>query len=252
MRPPLVAAALLVAVLRIPAWGMEIFVFDPGRGTVTLEVESSDTIDAVLSKIEDVCGIPAGIQALSFGGQVLETGRTLADYNIQKGSSLDFSFAISATGSGSATWIGGSIIDVVLRDTAGTPGTGWSHLSITGDLDILGSSSNPVTLRLWSADFLHGGTGGAGSWDPQSNYSFEIASVSGALQGFSPDAFLLDTAHFANPHAPSGFAVESGSIVLTYLAVPEPNLALLAVLGSSALFARKRRLSGSDQAARAA
>ncbi len=79
---------MMVLVFPVKANAMQLFVQTLTGKHITIEVEPTDKIESIKEKIEDKEWVATNLQKLIFAGKVLEDGKTLQDYSIQKDSTL--------------------------------------------------------------------------------------------------------------------------------------------------------------------
>ena len=137
MKKRISAVLLALAMLLATAHAMPIYVDGSALGwqePLTLEVEIGDSIDNVKQKIQNT-GVSVDGKCLYFGSRFLENGCTLADYNIQKESTLRLTaFREAATSN--------DLSDALNSDAA--------VIRLTGDIEITAymTVSRPVTIDL--------------------------------------------------------------------------------------------------------
>ena len=110
---------------------MQIFVKTLTGKTITLEVEPGDSIAAVKTKISEGEGIPSDQQRLTYQGKLLENdNETLAEYNIQKESTLHLTLRLSP---GTAENLTSVSNETALKDAVQTEN---AYIRLTGNIDL--------------------------------------------------------------------------------------------------------------------
>lgn len=73
---------VFVAFLSLSMNGMNLFVQTPNNGTISLDVEPSDSVENVKAKIFDQISVPVINQVLTWNGTTIQDNQTLADVGI--------------------------------------------------------------------------------------------------------------------------------------------------------------------------
>ena len=73
---------IIFSFLTLQTYGMNLFVQTPNNGTISLDVEPSDSGENVKNKIFDQISIPVINQVISWNGTTIQDGQTLADVGI--------------------------------------------------------------------------------------------------------------------------------------------------------------------------
>ncbi len=223
---------------------MQVYVQDLFGQVFTLDVEPSDTIENVKQQVTLATGgLPGSRQALGFGGNAnLQDGRSLADYNIQKESTLWLTLIpLSEHFEGPLGWSGGESVTVEFTDQNGFPEASLHSLAGTLDLSAV-TAHAPVLVHLVSLYRA------MNTFDSASNYSWTILEWdAGEVIGFAPEKFSILTDGF-DQSFDGAFSVTLGDgLVLSYTAaIPEPASAALVVAGlvAAGVACRRRRPAG--------
>jgi autotransporter-associated beta strand protein len=209
----------------------------------TFNIASGATAGSLLSSGTAIVNGAAGAVTVNTGGSLGGSG-TVGALTLNSGGLLNPGNSPGTLTAASAIVLGGSTYNWQITSLAGTAGTNWDLLSVSGLLDMSGVTSSSK----WN--LVVTGDSGFTGWTGTGEYSYvfaQAASVSGLSSVVGTDVtslFNITTAGIANlPNSsstPAGeFKVTVGSVggltTLNLMAVPEPSAASLMGIGLGAL-----------------
>lgn len=227
-----------------------------GSPTLTLDVEASDSIENVKQRNQDTLGYLPQDQFLFYSGTFLQDGKTLYDYGVTGGSTLNMAVIDSFDAlsfSGSLPGSSSGFSPFMMRSGTSGAGEGWSVFNYTNAVDLSATGIGAYTLGLFTVApgvpyVLPDAPGEMPAFDGRRAYDWTFITATGGISGFTPDQFVIETGQFANAFTGSFSVVQQGSsLAISYspATVPEIDLnsigsVLVLVVVSLGLLERRR------------
>jgi autotransporter-associated beta strand protein len=185
------------------------------------------------------------------GGVLHGSGSISGLLNLDSGSQLAPGNSPGMLAAGAAILGGGATLLFEINDAVGSAGvdSGWDLLDLNGALTINSTSGDEFVVELSSLT-LANAPGPAANFNSSQSYSWAFITAPGGITGFSPSAFVVDDSAFVNSLDGGTFSVDQvgNSLVLNFVAVPEPATFVLALAGVVAVATlgrrRRQRLAG--------
>ncbi len=175
----------------------------PGTGNTlagNLVVQGTLTVEGTLTL--------TGTLVVASGGTLQGNFTLIGTLEIQDGGTVSPGSSPGTIVANDTTWAGGGTYDWEIDRADGTAGSspGWDLLVVNGVLDITADSANPFTVEVISL-LSDGSPGEAANFDPDTAYSWTIATASGGITEFAANKFLVDAFGFQNDLEGGAFSV---------------------------------------------